>query len=66
VKIEPATIEGMISGQTTLRKVRHDLAPKSADASNIELGSLSRPLKTGKIMYGNHKYVNVMMVAAQP
>ena len=42
VKIEPATIPGRIIGIRIWRKVNHEPAPKSAEASRSESGTRSK------------------------
>ena len=50
VKIDPATIPGSASGKTTVRKVWPRLAPRSAEASSIVLGTRSSATCMGRIM----------------
>src|SRR3954471_12356044 len=52
-KIDAATTPGSTSGQTTLRNVRPDLAPRSLDASRKESGTRSKAARIGKITYGS-------------
>ena len=53
VKMEPATMPGNASGNTTVRSVRNWRAPRSDDASMNESGMRSSAVYTGMIMNGS-------------
>jgi hypothetical protein len=58
VKIDPATTPGNASGRSTLRKLCHGRAPRSAEASSSLAGTRSIAACIGRIMNGSHAYVN--------
>ncbi len=50
VKIDPAITPGIASGRITVRKVCAREAPRSADASSIDVGTRSSAACIGRIM----------------